>query len=191
MRQRIVIAICLALNPKLLIMDEPTTALDVVVQREILQRIHKLRQELGFSVLFITHDLALMVQVSDRIGIMLEGELVEVSPPQAIYRSPQHDLHAQALGLDAAAHRAACRPAGCWRPRREPVADAADPGRRASWARCSAASATWRRCRCRFPLHPGRTLALVGESGSGKTTCARSCANDAGNCRPVLFHGRT
>ena len=91
MRQRIVIAICLALNPKLLIMDEPTTALDVVVQREILERIHKLRQELGFSVLFITHDLALMVQVSDRIGIMLEGELVEVNDAQAIYRSPQHD----------------------------------------------------------------------------------------------------
>ena len=91
MRQRIVIAICLALHPKLLIMDEPTTALDVVVQREILERIHKLQQELGFSVLFITHDLALMVQVSDRIGIMLEGELVEVNDAQAIYRSPQHD----------------------------------------------------------------------------------------------------
>ena len=91
MRQRVVIAICLALNPKLLIMDEPTTALDVVVQREILERIHKLRQELGFSVLFITHDLALMVQVSDRIGIMLEGELVEVNDARAIYRTPQHD----------------------------------------------------------------------------------------------------
>ena len=91
MRQRVVIAICLALNPKLLVMDEPTTALDVVVQSEILARIHKLRQELGFSVLFITHDLALMAQVSDRIGIMLEGELVEVNDAQAIYRSPQHD----------------------------------------------------------------------------------------------------
>ena len=90
MRQRVVIAICLALNPKLLIMDEPTTALDVVVQREILERIHKLRAELGFAVLFITHDLALMVQVSDRIGIMLEGQLVEVNDAQAIYRSPQH-----------------------------------------------------------------------------------------------------
>ena len=91
MRQRIVIAICLALNPKLLIMDEPTTALDVVVQREILQRIDTLRKELGFSVLFITHDLGLMVQVSDRIGIMLEGELVEVADAQTIYRTPQHD----------------------------------------------------------------------------------------------------
>ncbi len=91
MRQRIVIAICLALHPKLLIMDEPTTALDVVVQREILQRIDKLRQELGFAVLFITHDLGLMVQVSDRIGIMLRGELVEVNDAQTIYRSPRHD----------------------------------------------------------------------------------------------------
>jgi peptide/nickel transport system ATP-binding protein len=91
MRQRIVIAMCLALNPKLLIMDEPTTALDVVVQREILQRIETLRRELGFAVLFITHDLSLMVQVSDRIGIMLEGELVEVNDAQAIYHSPRHD----------------------------------------------------------------------------------------------------
>ncbi len=91
MRQRVVIAICLALSPKLLIMDEPTTALDVVVQREILERIHRLRQELGFSVLFITHDLALMVQMSDRIGIMLEGELVEVDEAQAIYRTPRHE----------------------------------------------------------------------------------------------------
>ena len=90
MRQRIVIAICLALNPKLLIMDEPTTALDVVVQREILQRIDVLRRELGFAVMFITHDLGLMVQVSDRIGIMLEGELVEVNDAQTIYRTPQH-----------------------------------------------------------------------------------------------------
>ena len=90
MRQRIVIAICLALSPKLLIMDEPTTALDVVVQREILGRIDTLRQQLGFSVLFITHDLALMVQACDRIGIMLEGELVEVNAAQTIYRSPQH-----------------------------------------------------------------------------------------------------
>jgi peptide/nickel transport system ATP-binding protein len=91
MRQRIVIAICLALSPKLLIMDEPTTALDVVVQREILQRIDVLRKELGFSVLFITHDLGLMVQVSDRIGVMLEGELVEVNDAQQIYHHPQHD----------------------------------------------------------------------------------------------------
>ena len=91
MRQRICIAIALALKPRLIIMDEPTTALDVVVQRDIIEQIVELKNRLGFSVLFITHDLALMVQVSDRIGIMLEGELVEVNDAQAIYHTPRHD----------------------------------------------------------------------------------------------------
>jgi peptide/nickel transport system ATP-binding protein len=91
MRQRIVIAICMALDPKLVVMDEPTTALDVVVQREILQRINELRRKFGFSVLFITHDLGLMVQFCDRIGIMLSGKLVEQNTAEAIYKAPQHD----------------------------------------------------------------------------------------------------
>jgi peptide/nickel transport system ATP-binding protein len=91
MRQRIVIAICMALDPKLVIMDEPTTALDVVVQREILQRINDLRRTFGFSVLFITHDLGLMVQFCDRIGIMLAGRLVEENAAEAIFRTPGHD----------------------------------------------------------------------------------------------------
>ncbi|MBX5134651.1 ABC transporter ATP-binding protein [Rhizobium lentis] len=90
MRQRIVIAICMALDPKLVVMDEPTTALDVVVQREILQRINELRRSFGFSVLFITHDLGLMVQFCDRIGIMLAGKLVEQNGAEAIYRTPKH-----------------------------------------------------------------------------------------------------
>jgi len=91
MRQRIVIAICLALNPKLIVMDEPTTALDVVVQREILQQIDGLRRKLGFSILFITHDLSLMVQFCDRIGVMLKGRLVEVGAAQQIFRAPAHE----------------------------------------------------------------------------------------------------
>ncbi|MGO4123256.1 ABC transporter ATP-binding protein [Inquilinus sp. YAF38] len=91
MRQRIVIAICLALNPKLIVMDEPTTALDVVVQREILQQIDGLRRKLGFSILFITHDLSLMVQFCDRIGVMLKGKLVEVGAAQQIFRAPAHE----------------------------------------------------------------------------------------------------
>ena len=91
MRQRIVIAIGMALDPKLVIMDEPTTALDVVVQREILQRINDLRRTFGFSVLFITHDLGLMVQFCDRIGIMLAGRLVEENAAEAIFHTPGHD----------------------------------------------------------------------------------------------------
>ncbi|MGR5064111.1 ABC transporter ATP-binding protein [Photobacterium sp. DNB22_13_2] len=90
MRQRLVIAIALALNPKMIIMDEPTTALDVVVQREILQKIYALKEEFGFSILFITHDLSLMVEFSDRIGIMYSGELVEVAPSKQILEDPFH-----------------------------------------------------------------------------------------------------
>ncbi len=90
MRQRLVIAIALALNPKMIIMDEPTTALDVVVQREILQKIHALKEEFGFSILFITHDISLMVEFSDRIGIMYSGELIEVAPSKEILQSPYH-----------------------------------------------------------------------------------------------------
>ncbi|MGJ4856793.1 ABC transporter ATP-binding protein [Labrys sp. La1] len=91
MRQRIVIAICLALQPELIIMDEPTTALDVVVQREILEQMVDLQQSQGFSVLFITHDLHLMAQICHRIGVMLKGELVEVGDTSQISMAPRHD----------------------------------------------------------------------------------------------------
>ena len=91
MRQRIVIAICLALRPELIIMDEPTTALDVVVQREILEQVIDLQRAYGFSVLFITHDLHLMAQLCHRIGVMLKGELVEVGDVKQVSQSPAHD----------------------------------------------------------------------------------------------------
>ncbi len=90
MRQRAVIAIALALNPELIIMDEPTTALDVVVQKQILQEIKELRDQFGFSILFITHDLSLLVEISDRIGIMYAGKFVESGPAQAIFSNPKH-----------------------------------------------------------------------------------------------------
>ena len=80
MRQRVIIAMALALNPELVIMDEPTTALDVVVQREILQQIQDLQEQLGFAVLFITHDLSLLFEVAHRIAIMYAGEVVEEAP---------------------------------------------------------------------------------------------------------------
>lgn len=90
MRQRAVIAIALALNPELIIMDEPTTALDVVVQKQILQEIKELRDEFGFSIIFITHDLSLLVEISDRIGIMYAGKLVETGPAVQIFNDPKH-----------------------------------------------------------------------------------------------------
>jgi peptide/nickel transport system ATP-binding protein len=90
MRQRVVIAMALALQPELIVMDEPTTALDVVVQREILQEIEELKNELGFAVLFITHDMSLLVEISDRIAIMYAGEIVEQAPADTLFRQPKH-----------------------------------------------------------------------------------------------------
>jgi peptide/nickel transport system ATP-binding protein len=90
MRQRAVIAIALALNPELIIMDEPTTALDVVVQKQIIEEIQRLKQQFGFSIIFITHDLSLLVEMSDRIAIMYAGEIAEVAPSRQLFSSPQH-----------------------------------------------------------------------------------------------------
>jgi peptide/nickel transport system ATP-binding protein len=90
MRQRVIIAMALALRPELVVMDEPTTALDVVVQREILQQVQELQRELGFAVLFITHDLSLLLEFANRIAIMYAGELVEVATAQTLFRSHRH-----------------------------------------------------------------------------------------------------
>nr|WP_316650645.1 ABC transporter ATP-binding protein [uncultured Gellertiella sp.] len=90
MRQRICIAIALCLQPRLIIMDEPTTALDVVVQRDIIEQICALKDRFGFSVLFITHDLGLMIEFCDRIGVMYSGELVEVAPAARVLDHARH-----------------------------------------------------------------------------------------------------
>jgi peptide/nickel transport system ATP-binding protein len=90
MRQRAIIAIALALNPELIIMDEPTTALDVVVQREILTEIIRLREEFGFSVIFITHDLSLLLELADKVAIMYAGRIVEKAANRDLYRHPRH-----------------------------------------------------------------------------------------------------
>jgi peptide/nickel transport system ATP-binding protein len=90
MRQRVVIAMATALRPPLLIMDEPTTALDVVVQQEIMAQIKDLQQELGFAILFITHDISLMVELSDRMAIMYAGRFVETAPAKEIFDAPRH-----------------------------------------------------------------------------------------------------
>jgi peptide/nickel transport system ATP-binding protein len=90
MRQRAIIAIALALSPEIIIMDEPTTALDVVVQREILSEIMRLREELGFSVIFITHDLSLLLELADSIIIMYAGRIVEKGTQRDLYLHPRH-----------------------------------------------------------------------------------------------------
>src|SRR5579875_3044952 len=90
MRQRVMIAMALATEPEIVIMDEPTTALDVVVQRDILGQIAELRERLGFSILFITHDLSLLLEIADRIAVMYAGQMLEVGSAGVIQHGPAH-----------------------------------------------------------------------------------------------------
>ena len=127
MRQRAMIAMALALDPPMMIMDEPTTALDVVVQKEIMQEIEDLKAKLGFSILFITHDLSLLVEFSDRIAIMYAGKIVELAPAKTLFDNPLHP-YTQGLmtsfptltgprkhltGIPGSPPDMACPPSGC------------------------------------------------------------------------------
>ncbi|MDO4899222.1 ABC transporter ATP-binding protein [Actinomyces sp.] len=129
MRQRAVIAIGLALNPSLLIMDEPTTALDVVVQQEIMEQVIELKDRLGFSILFITHDISLMVDISDRMGVMYGGRLVEMGPSKEIFSDPLHPYTRALMG--------AFPPISGPRVRRTGLSDSRDGADR-PWARAIA-----------------------------------------------------
>ena len=168
-RQRVIIAMALALRPRLLVLDEPTTALDVVVQREIMELVLDLRARLGFSVLLITHDLSLMAGTCDRIGVMEAGRLVEEGPAASVLGSPFHPatraLFAGLPGRPGPGHRTEapaepileveglCKdfPAGGLLSRRSIRAlDGVD-----------------------LTLNRGEILALVGRTGSGKSTLAR------------------
>jgi peptide/nickel transport system ATP-binding protein len=127
MRQRAVIAIALALSPEIIIMDEPTTALDVVVQREILAEIMLLRQQLHFAVIFITHDLSLLLELADQVAIMYAGRIVEKATQRELYQQPRHpysyglihsfpSLHGprrRALGIPGSPPDLRQAPAGC------------------------------------------------------------------------------
>ena len=90
MKQRVAIAIALVLEPEVIVMDEPTTALDLLVQREVLDQIMQLREEYGFAIIFTTHDLSLLLEISDSIAIMQRGTLVEYGPALEVYTKPGH-----------------------------------------------------------------------------------------------------
>ena len=105
MRQRVVIAIALACEPRILIADEPTTALDVTIQAEILALIDRLKRETGTAVMFITHDMAVVAQIADRVVVMYRGKKVEEGPVEQIFRRPAASLHQGASGRGAQAGR--------------------------------------------------------------------------------------
>ena len=166
-RQRAMIAMALAGRPKLLIADEPTTALDVTIQAQILALLDELQAETGMALLFITHDLNLVRRFTDRVGVMEHGKLVESGPTATVFALPQH-RYTQALLAS--------------RPKRavEPIAPDAPALLAARDLRVSFdVSGTWFRRRsvdavrsATLELRRGETLGIVGESGSGKTTLA-------------------
>jgi microcin C transport system ATP-binding protein len=166
-RQRAMIAMALAGRPKLLIADEPTTALDVTIQAQILALLDELQAETGMALLFITHDLTLVRRFCERVGVMERGKLVEVGPTASVFSAPQHRYTQSLLAS---------------RPRRAvaPIADDAPTVLAAHDLRVGfEVAGTWFRRRsvdavrsATLELRRGETLGIVGESGSGKTTLA-------------------
>ena len=209
-QQRVMIAMAIACEPKLLIADEPTTALDVTIQKQILDLIARLQEKHNMSVLFITHDLGVVGEIADHVVVMQNGEIQEQGPVRAIFEAPQHPYTKALL---------ACRPRLDRRPKRLPVIDdfmkgegkphiesrrrGAEPGD-AIILEVKGLTKTFflkeglfgKRAipavkDVSFRLPKGKTLGLVGESGSGKTTVGLTLMrlHDA-TSGEVLFEGR-
>jgi ABC-type microcin C transport system duplicated ATPase subunit YejF len=169
-RQRIMIAMALVLEPKLLIADEPTTALDVTTQKQILALIRDLQRDRGTAVLFITHDMGVVAEIADRVAVMRQGRLVETASLDTILRTPAMDYTRNLLSAVPSLVPRAPRPASS-----EPVVlEANELGKvyreRAWFGRAREVVAAEN---VALTLRKGRTLGIVGESGSGKSTVAR------------------
>ena len=177
MRQRVMIAMALLCRPRLLIADEPTTALDVTVQAQIIALLDELRRETGMSILFISHDLGVVSQIADRIVVMRAGELKEEAATKELFSKPKH-VYTQEL-LRAAPRLGAGilldRPAA----NQPPVMSVKGLTKRFAikqgWLRKTVANVHAVE-NVSFELFPGETLAIVGESGCGKSTLGRSLA---------------
>ena len=192
MRQRVVIAMAMACEPRLLIADEPTTALDVTIQAEILSLINRLKRETGMAVLFITHDMAVVAQIADRVVVMYRGKLVEEGPVEEIFANPRQDytraLLAAVPRLGEMRGKAAPEPMrliGAAEVEVKPVTvDRREPLLEVSrlTTRYPVKGGLFRRTVANvhavedvsFVINKGETLALVGESGCGKSSCGRS-----------------
>ncbi|WP_380058408.1 dipeptide ABC transporter ATP-binding protein [Falsihalocynthiibacter sp. SS001] len=201
MRQRVVIAMAMACEPRLLICDEPTTALDVTIQAEILALIDRLKREHGTAVLFITHDMAVVAQMADRVIVMYRGNMMEEGTVEQIFEDPQHHYTKALLAAVPKLGEMKGKPAP------EPMRILGDEDKYAAVvakAKAKLATApdhvepllTVKNLTTRFPvkkgvmrrtvanvhavedvsfsLNPGETLSLVGESGCGKSSCGRS-----------------
>jgi microcin C transport system ATP-binding protein len=186
-RQRVMIAMALANGPKLLVADEPTTALDVTIQAQILELLADLKRAEGMSMLFITHDLNIVRRVADRVCVMQNGEIVEQGPTEDVFSAPKHPYTRKLLEAE---------PGG----QPEPIADTApeilstDDLRiwfpiqtgflRRTTGHVKAVN------EASFSLRRGETLGIVGESGSGKTTLALAVMRLISSQGAIVFEGQ-
>ena len=195
MRQRIVIAIALSLTPPLIIMDEPTTALDVIVEREILSKIIQLRKELDFTILFITHDLNLLLEFADKIAIMKDGEMIEMDTVEKIKRGGKHSYTKKLIGALPSASgprqkNLLPKPKKLNFPK-TPILEVQDLSKTFQGSGLFVKSEVKVVKNVNFEVSQGEIVALVGESGSGKSTIARLISRlirpTSGN---ILLEGR-
>ncbi|MDG4647121.1 ABC transporter ATP-binding protein [Roseibacterium sp. SDUM158017] len=186
-RQRVMIAMALANDPKLLIADEPTTALDVTIQAQILDLLAELKRDLGMSLLFITHDLGIVRRIADRVCVMKDGVIVEQGETARTFADPQHPYTQKLLAAD---------PRGTPRPVPDGAKEIVSTDALRVWfpiqrgllrrtaghvKAVNAASVS---------VRSGETLGIVGESGSGKTTLALAVLRLISSDGPVVFMGR-
>lgn len=186
-RQRVMIAMALANGPQLLIADEPTTALDVTIQAQILELLADLQASDGMSMLFITHDLTIVRRFADRVYVMKDGEIVEHGPTQEIFGNPQHEytktlLSAESGGLPDpvpvdAPEIARTEALRVWFPIQAGLL-------KRTVGHVKAVNAA------DFSVRAGETVGIVGESGSGKTTLALAVMRLISSQGPIVFMGQ-
>ena len=165
-RQRVMIAAALALEPKLLIADEPTTALDVTTQAQILKLIHDLQRRRGMALLFITHDFGVVAEIADRVAVMSQGTVVEAGPARDVLDRPQHPYTRKLIAAIPHGHSSDRAPATAPMPLLE-LDQVAKTYRLPGGREVAALKGV------SLSLRKGETLGIVGESGSGKSTIGR------------------